>query len=226
MVVLVIAAHPDDEVLGCGGVMARHAHLSDQVHVLVVTRGIPEIFPPEQIEETRRELEAAHRVLGVSGVHFLDFPAPRLDMIPGHEVADSISQVIRSLQPGVVYMPHRGDIHRDHRVVYHATLVAARPINDCPVRRLLCYETLSETNWAPPIGDETFIPTVFADITSYLNLKLEAMSCYRSQLKSPPHSRSLQALESLARLRGATVSLPAAEAFMLVREVEFESAAQ
>lgn len=217
--VLVIAPHPDDEVLGCGGVMARHADEGAEVYVLVVTRGAPDIFPPEEEEEIRQELRAAHDILGVSSVHFLDFPAPKLDTIPGYKLADAISGVIRSLQPNIVYLPHRGDIHADHLAVYQATLVAARPINGCSVRQLLSYETLSETEWASPFGDEAFIPNVFVDITNYLERKLKAMVCYRSQLKQPPHARSLQAIEALTKLRGATVSLPAAEAFMLVREI-------
>ncbi len=220
MNVLIIAPHSDDEVLGCGGVMARHAAGGDDVHVLVVTRGTPEMYPPEQEEQTRQELHAAHAILGVSSVHFLDFPAPKLDTIPGHQLADAIGRIIRSLYPSIIYLPHRGDIHSDHRAVYQATLVAARPINDCPVRKLLCYETLSETEWAAPFGDDAFIPTVFVDITDYLDQKLKAMACYHSELKQPPHPRSLQAIEVLAKMRGATVSLPAVEAFMLVREID------
>jgi LmbE family N-acetylglucosaminyl deacetylase len=217
MIALVIAVHPDDEVLGCGGTIARHVALGHQVHVLVVTRGIPEIFSPDLIEHTRQELRAAHQILGVSSVRFLDFPAPRLDVVAGHELADAISATIRDLQAETVYLPHRGDLHADHRAVYEATLVAARPIKACPTHTLYCYETLSETDWAAPFPDSVFVPTVFVDITDYLNLKLRALACYESQLKAPPHPRSLEAVEGLARLRGATVGLAAAEAFVLVR---------
>ena len=219
MAILVIATHPDDEVLGCGGTIACHTDRDDEVHVLIVTRGTPDIFQAEQVEETRQELQAAHQVLGVHQAHFLDFPAPKLDKIPGHELADSIRKALYSIQPDTVYLPHRGDIHADHRAVYYATLVAARPVNNCSVRRLLCYETLSETEWAPPFGDDIFIPTVFVDISRYMDRKLQAMACYHSQLKQPPHPRSLQSIESLARLRGGTANLHAAEAFMLVREI-------
>jgi len=220
MVVLVVATHPDDEVLGCGGVMARHAARGDEVHVLIVTRGIPEIFPLVEIETTRGELIAAHEVLDVAGVTFLDYPAPKLDVVPGHELADAIGRVFKLQQPNVVYLPHRGDIHADHRAVYQAVLVAARPVNSCPVKRMLCYETLSETEWAPPVADEAFVPSVFVDISDYLETKLQAMACYRSQLKEFPHPRSLHAIRALAQLRGSTVSRQAAEAFMLVREIE------
>lgn len=219
MRVLVIAPHPDDEVLGCGGVMARHADHGDEVYVLVLTRAIPDVLAPEVVEQCRRELREAHELLGVSGVQLLDYPAPALESIPKRELADAIRQALLAFQPELVYLPHRGDIHNDHREVYYATLVAARPINNCPVRRLLCYETLSETEWAPPFGDDTFIPTVFVDISSYLDRKIEAMACYRTLLRTFPHPRSLQTIRALARWRGSTVGLPAAEAFVLVREI-------
>jgi LmbE family N-acetylglucosaminyl deacetylase len=220
MKVLVIATHPDDEVLGCGGVMARHTAVGDHVSLLVVTRGIPELFSTEFIEQGRRELRQANELLGVTDIHFLDFPAPKLDTVPGYELATAINRKIQVLYPHTIYLPHHGDIHADHQAVYQATLVAARPIDGCPVRKLLCYETLSETEWASPVGDQAFIPTVFVDITDFLTLKLQAMACYRSQIKEFPHPRSLQTLEALARLRGATVGLPAAEAYKLVREVQ------
>ncbi|MBX3057503.1 MAG: PIG-L family deacetylase [Anaerolineae bacterium] len=220
MNVLVIATHPDDEVLGCGGVMARHTAVGDSVSLLVVTRGIPELFSTEFIEQGRRELRQANELLGVTDIHFLDFPAPKLDTVPGYELAAAINRKIRELQPHTIYLPHRGDIHADHQAVFQAALVAARPIDGCPVRKLLCYETMSETEWAVPVGDQVFTPTLFVDITEFLPLKLQAMACYQSQIKEFPHPRSLQTLEALARLRGATVSLPAAEAFMLVREIQ------
>ena len=219
MRVLVIAPHPDDEVLGCGGVMARHAAAGDEVHVVVATRGIEEKFPREGLELIRRELAEAHRLLGVSSVKYLEFPAPCLDTVPRYKLADALSQVLKELQPSLVYLPHHGDIHADHGHLYHATLVAARPVAHCPVQKLLCYETLSETEWAPPREGSVFIPTVFVNIEPYLQKKLDAMACYRSQLKDPPNPRSLQNIEALARLRGATVNLHAAEAFMLVRDI-------
>lgn len=217
--VLVIAPHPDDEVIGCGGTIARHTALGDEVQVAVVSRGALDMYALEEEEQVRRELAEAHRILGITEVHFLDFPAPKLDTIPGYQLADAIHQVIQSFHPHLIYLPHRGDIHIDHQAVFQATLVAARPINQCSVRKLLCYETLSETEWAAPVGSDVFVPMVFVDITDYLELKLKAMSCYQAELKQAPHPRSLAAIEALARLRGTTVSLPAAEAFMVVREI-------
>ena len=220
MKILVIATHPDDEVLGCGGVIARHASEGDEVHVLVVTRGAEDLYSKDEIETTRKEMKQAHAILGVKDVTFLDFPAPKLDSVPHHQIVDAISKVINTIKPYAVFLPHRGDIHSDHRAVYHATLVAARPINNSSIKNLLSYETLSETEWAPPVGEEAFIPTVFVDISSFLEKKLAALNCYKSQMKAPPHPRSLKAIEALALLRGSTVSLDAAEAFMLVRAIE------
>ncbi len=219
MRVLVIAPHPDDEVLGCGGVMARHTAEGDEVFVLVVTRGVPELFPVEVIEGTRLELRAAHELLGVQETIFLELPAPQLDSIPGHVVADGISKAIRRIGPEVVYLPHRGDIHSDHRIVYYATLVACRPIHNPSVKKMLCYETISETEWSPPFGEDAFVPTVFVNISDYLADKLAAMACYKSQLQEAPYPRSLEALENLAKMRGNVVAFEAAEAFMLVREI-------
>lgn len=131
----------------------------------------------------------------------------------------SLSARMRDYRPDVVYLPHRGDLHSDHRAVFQSALVAARPIGSPSVRRLLSYETLSETEWAAPVGEDAFLPNVFIDITDFLEKKKQAMAAYRSQLKEFPHPRSLQSLESLARLRGGTAGFRAAEAFQLVREL-------
>jgi N-acetylglucosamine malate deacetylase 1 len=217
--VLVIAPHPDDEILGCGGVMARHAAGGDEVHVAVVTRGAPEVYTAAQVDETRSQLKEAHAMLGVKGVRYLDFPAPRMDTIPRHTVADAIRRLIQELQPHTLYVPHFGDMHFEHGLTYQACLVAARPVGGIAVQRVLAYETLSETEWGPPVAGCAFQPTVFVDIDAYLATKLAAMGCIKSQLFSTPHPRSLTSLEALARLRGSTAGLKAAEAFMLVREI-------
>lgn len=220
MKVLVIAPHADDEVLGCGGTIARHTAQRDHVIVLVMTHGVPELFPSEYMAQLHKEMHAAHQVLGVQHTSVLDFPAPALDSIPGYKIAAAIHKTIQEFQPAQVYIPHLGDLHSDHAQVYRAALVAMRPINGCSVQRILAYETLSETDWAIPSSESAFVPTVFVDITDYLEQKLHAMECYRSQLKAFPHTRSLESLKALARLRGGTVNREAAEAFMLVRQIE------
>ncbi len=219
MRVLVVAPHPDDDVLGCGGVMARHADKGDDVHVVVVTRGIPELFSSEFVEQGRNELRQAHQLLGVDGLRFLDFPAPRMDTVPRHEISDAIGRVLKEIEPQTMYVPHFGDMHFEHGLTYESCLVAARPIRNCSVQRILAYETLSETEWGPPIAGAAFQPTVFVDIAPYLERKLAAMAGFKSQLHAEPHPRSLANLRALAKLRGSVASLQAAEAFMLVREI-------
>ena len=220
MNVLVIAPHPDDEVLGCGGTMCRHVASGDRVTVLVATRGAPELYTDEAVAKTRAEARAAHGVLGVSETRFLEFPAPALDTVPRYQIASALADIIRELDVQVLYLPHHGDIHSDHGHLYHAALVAARPLAECPVRRILSYETISETEWAPPRPDTAFIPTVFIDISEYLDTKLQAMSCFETQVHPPPSARSLRTIEALAHFRGATIARDAAESFMLLREID------
>lgn len=217
--VLVLAPHPDDEVLGCGGAIARHAAAGDDVHVVVVTRGSPEFCTSAMIEENRMELAAAHAILGVQSVRFLDFPAPKLGSIAAYQLADSIRRAITEIAPSTIYCPHQGDLHGDHKSVYWATLVASRPNGTNRPAKTLCYETLSETEWGAPLCSEVFVPTVFIDISATIRTKLRAWRCYRSQMRPLPHPRSSRCLSALARLRGATAGVRAAEAFMLVREV-------
>ena len=119
----------------------------------------------------------------------------------------------------MLYIPHHGDIHSDHLHLHHAALVAARPLANCPVRKILAYETVSETEWAPPHSGAPFYPTCFIDISEHLSKKLEAMSCFESQVKEPPDARSLRNLEALAHYRGATIARDAAEAFVVIREI-------
>jgi LmbE family N-acetylglucosaminyl deacetylase len=186
---------------------------------LVITRGIPELFPEKEIEATRAELRSAHSILGVAGCEFLDFPAPRLDSVPQHEVSDAIRECVRHIRPGLVFVPHRGDIHHEHRIVFDAAMVALRPHPGETVGRILAYETLSETEWGGPFPDTAFLPNVFVDIAPQLERKVAAMQAYQSQLYESPHARSLEAIRSLALTRGHSVGLKAAEAFSLIREV-------
>lgn len=221
--ILVIAPHPDDEVLGCGGTIAKHSHNGDEVYVAIVTNGhlgAPELFSKEGTQKVRSEALQSHQILGVKETYFLDFPAPRLDTIPSYQLSIAISKIIKERGITTLYIPHRGDIHKDHRIAYEAALVAARPINNCPVKKILAYETLSETEWAPPFGDDAFIPTVFKSIEGYLDKKLEAFSCFSTQIKEFPHPRSLKTIEILSNLRGATVGMNNVEAFMLIREIQ------
>lgn len=216
---LVIAPHPDDEVLGCGGVIARLVDQGCDVRIAIVTCGKPPDYSAEQVAEVRKEAGKAHAILGVSPADFLDLPAAKLDQVSQAELNQAIGDIIEKVRPDTLFLPFCGDIHRDHQLVFAAALVAARPIAVHFPIRMLAYETVSETNWSAPAIPPRFDPNLFIAIDGVLERKLEAFSCYRSQVRQFPHERSIEALTALARLRGATVYRPAAEAFMVVREV-------
>ena len=218
--ILVVAPHPDDEILGCGGTIKKRVDEGHQVYVLIMSRGTPKYYSEERIVNVRREAKAAGQLLGVKETLFFDFHAPELDTVPLAELSRKITEVLTRLQIHTVYLPHRGDIHYDHELVFRAGLVAARPTGNYSVKEIVCYETLSETEWAPPFPDSAFIPTHFVNITKQMDLKKEAMGCYKSQLRPFPNSRSLETIEALAKYRGATVGFERAEAFMLIRKIE------
>jgi len=218
--VLVIAPHPDDEVLGVGGTMARLAHEGHDVFVSIVTRGDHSMFDPPLIEQGRQEALAAHRLLGVKDTIFLEgFPAALLDTVPHSQLNEALAKVLHNVKPDILFIPFCGDIHLDHRLVFESALVAARPSSTRQIQAIYAYETLSETNWNAPLLTPGFVPNVYVDISPFLELKLEAMRVYQSQLKLFPHERSLEAIRALARLRGATVGFEAAEAFVLIRSL-------
>ena len=218
-IVLVVAPHPDDEVLGVGGSILRHLEGGDAVHIVICTRGEESRFGPEQVARVQAEARKVHAFLGLTGSRFLDLPAARLDDLPGADINEAMKGVFQEVKPDVVYVPHAGDLHRDHQLVFQAALVCSRPmIGDSP-SRILAYETVSETYWyAAPITP-AFIPNVFVDITGYIDKKLAACTMYESQIQPAPHQRSIEALRALSITRGHAVGFKNAEAFMLIREL-------
>lgn len=217
--VLVVAPHPDDEVLGAGGTIARLADEGCAVHVAIVTKGQYPRFSEEQIAGVRAEARAAHNVLGVTETHWMDFPAAELAEHPHGALNAGLGELIRNLDPSLVLAPHPGDIHLDHQLTFLSTLVASRPYQSAYPATIAAYETLSETNWNAPYLTPPFVPNVFVDISNTLERKLDAFQCFASQVKQPPHERSAASLRALATLRGATVHRHAAEGFVLVRSV-------
>lgn len=216
---LVIAPHPDDEILGCGGTMARLRDMGRDVHVAIVTRGMPPHFEADAVEAVRAEARAAHACLGVSETHYLDLPAAELDRVPHRDLNRAVAELVTRVAPDTLILPFVGDIHLDHQLIFTSGLVAARPRTAAFPLRIWCYETLSETNWYAPYVTPGFSPNLFVDISDHLERKLEAFDCYRSQVQAFPNERSVESLRALAALRGSTVHRRAAEAFVLVREV-------
>lgn len=219
MRVLVIAPHPDDEIIGVGGTIAKRVNNGDEVYVCVVTKGQEPMFKKEFIEQGRTECREADARLGVAETIFLDFPAVMLETVPRHELNGKISNLIQQLKREEVFIPHRGDMQLDHRMVVDAVMVAVRPRGDFFPKRVYAYETLSETGWNIPNTVNEFIPTVYEDVSEFMDIKLKAMQVFESQLGTFPEARSIGAIDALARFRGATVNVRAAEAFCLIREI-------
>lgn len=220
MNILVIAPHPDDEILGVGGTIAKYASEGNEVYVCVVTKGCLPLFDEAGVEKVRKECMQADRILGVKKTFFLDFPAAMLETVPRHKLNDEIAKIIQMVLPDEVYIPHRGDMQIDHKMVVDAAMVGLRPKYKHLVRKIYAYETLSETGWDIPNTVNEFIPTVYNDISKFLEKKVQAMNEFDSQIENFPNARSVQAIRALAMFRGATVNCVAAEAFSLIREVK------
>lgn len=216
---LVIAPHPDDEVLGVGGTIARLADEGVEVTVAILTRGFPPHYREEGVRELRAEAAKAHALLHVKETVFLDFPAAALDTVEHRSLNEALGAIYKRVSPEYMFIPFAGDIHLDHLIAFRSALVACRPNGGHVPKAVFAYETLSESNWNAPFVTPGFIPNAFFDISSFLERKLEAFACYASQVREFPNERSPETLRALAMLRGSTVSLAAAEAFITIRQV-------
>lgn len=214
---LVIAPHPDDETLGVGGTIKRLGESGFDVSVLTVAAHMPPLYTTEVHETTVRESRAAQKVLGVHDGIFLDNPAVLLGSIPLHEFNSMILDHVRSIAPDVLLVPYY-DRHVDHRMVFDACMVAARPVGvGKDIKLVAAFETISETHWNAPHIEPNFTPNFFVDITAQIDKKIEAMSCFKSQLHEFPGPRSIEALKALALFRGSQAGYGYAEAFHIIR---------
>ncbi|MBP3360154.1 MAG: PIG-L family deacetylase [Clostridia bacterium] len=220
MRILVIAPHADDEVIGAGGLISRYVDEGHEVYVCIVTRGTEPLFDKAFMDKLRRETLESHSLLGVKKTFFLEFPSVMLENEKRYIVNGKIFDVIKEVDPVEVYIPHIGDMQKDHQIVAEASMVALRPKYESSLKRIYAYETLSETGWNIPNVQNEFIPDVYVDISNYIDAKISAMKKYESQLSDFPAARSIQAMEALAKYRGANVNMNAAEAFMLIRETK------
>lgn len=218
--VLVVAAHADDEALGCGGTIARHAAAGDAVHVVFMTDGVGSRRGDVAPEAARRHAarDRALAVLGVQSTLAFSWPDNEMDSVPLLAIVRPLEAHIERLQACIVYTHHAGDLNVDHRVVHQAVMTACRPLPGTSVREILCFEVLSSTEWSPP-GLPAFLPNVAIDISATWGLKLQALQAYAEELRQSPHSRSLAHVEALAIHRGHSHGLSKAEAFVQVRRI-------
>jgi LmbE family N-acetylglucosaminyl deacetylase len=223
--ILVVAAHPDDEVLGCGGAISRWASEGFQVNVLFLADGTtsrPDDEPVGAARAVALRAEAAKRagaILGTSSVEFLSLPDNRLDGMELLEIVRHIEAAVRRHMPAMVVTHHAGDVNVDHRIAHQAVVTACRPQPGFCVRKLLFFEVPSSTEWQPPGSALPFLPNYFVDITQFVQTKIDALNAYGEELREFPHPRSIVAIEGQFRWRGATVGVSAAEAFVLGREL-------
>ena len=226
--VLVIAAHPDDEALGCGGTIARYAAEGYALNLAFLADGVGARGTPggdlaqqerEALDRRRTAARKAAAILGAVSVSFDDLPDNQLDSLPLLDITQRVEALIAQHQPSIVLTHHSGDLNIDHRRVHQAVMTACRPQQGHPVRTLLAFEVPSSTEWQPPGSGPAFEPNWFVDISDTLEQKCKALDAYHEEMRDWPHPRSLEAVEHLARWRGATVGCEAAEAFVLLRQL-------
>jgi LmbE family N-acetylglucosaminyl deacetylase len=219
--VLVVAAHPDDEVLGVGGTMLKHKANGDRVCWLIITN-ISEAqgFTRERVESRQAEIDRVAGMLGVDEVVKLDFPTMTLSSSSLLIMVPKISEVFTRFQPEIIYSHNRSDAHSDHRVIFDAVMACTKSFRYPFIKQVLMYETISETEFGPALAEKAFLPNYYVDISEYLPKKLEVMEVYESEVGEHPFPRSLRNLEALATFRGASVGVNYAEAFQLLKYID------
>lgn len=219
--VLAIVAHPDDEILGAGGTLARHAAEGSEVHIAFLADGVG-ARGDDKLAADRRAKAArlAASLLGAREPEFLGFPDNRLDALDLLDITRALEQILKKVAPSKIYTHHAGDLNIDHALCHRAVLTACRPLPGSTVRRIYAMEVPSSTEWASPQLGDAFMPTRFVDISATQAIKRRALEAYSEEMRAFPHPRSFEAVNALAAWRGASAGLRCAEAFMVVREIE------
>jgi LmbE family N-acetylglucosaminyl deacetylase len=218
MKTIVVAPHPDDEVLGAGGTLLRRKFEGAKVAWLIVTTATNQAgWSSEQIKKRDNEIESIRKLFGFDSVFQLNLPTTQLDTVPMGELISAISEVFKTFEPDEVFVPHSSDVHTDHRIVFDAVVSCTKWFRHPSIKRVLAYETLSETDFASGTS-QSFQPNIFVNIEPYLATKLRAMNIYKTEMGDFPFPRSNEAIQALAILRGAASGFEAAEAFELLRE--------
>jgi len=218
--VLVLAVHPDDETLGCGGALLRHKESGSEINWLIITNIKKEYgFSKAQVERRQKEIKIIKDMYGFNNVFDLGFPPAKLAEAGSCRLVENISKVFKELKPNTIYLPFKSDIHSDHRITFEAAYIAAKTFRYNSVKRILMMETLSETEFSPALKDHAFIPNHFVDISMYLKKKLDIMRIYASEINAHPFPRSLKNIKALAVFRGAAINCKYAESFMILKDI-------
>ena len=217
--ILVVAAHADDEALGCGGTIARHVSEGDSVHLVLMADGVNSRSSVTNMDAEQRRNHALHtaqKILGISSIECFGFPDNKMDSLPLLDIVKPLESVISKIQPSVIYTHHHGDLNVDHQLTHKAVMTACRPIPGSSVKEIYGFEVLSSTEWTT-LQKDLFVPNLFIDISVELTTKMNAIDAYDAEMRSLPHSRSTAHVELLAKHRGYCVGVDAAEAFMTYR---------
>ncbi len=218
--VLVVAAHSDDEAIGCSGTIAKHVASGDQVHLLFMTDGVSSrtTIGSESIKRKSSAEMSAH-ILGVTSSQHLNFPDNKMDMVPLLDITKEVEGAIERISPEIIYTHHIGDLNIDHQITHKAVITACRPQPDFCVKEIYAFEVLSSTEWQTP-SVMTFIPNVFVSITEVIDIKKKVLNSYTEEMRSPPHSRSIDNILRLNAFRGSSIGVAYAEAYSLVRLIK------
>ena len=220
MNILVISPHPDDETLGCGGTILKHKDIGDKIYWLIITNIVVKNgWDKDIVEKRQKEIKTVAEMYGFEKTFKLDYPTAKLDIIPIQEIIESISGVILEIKPEIIYLPNRSDVHTDHQITFKAAYSCTKNFRYPFIRKILMYETLSETEFAPTLAENTFIPNVFVDITKYFEKKLEIFNIYKSEVMKESLPRSLEVVEAFNRYRGSRIGKKYAESFQLLFEI-------
>lgn len=218
--VLVIAVHPDDETLGCGGTLLKHQACGDEIFWLIVTSINAELgYSADQIQTRDHEIEEVSKAYGFSETVRIDYPTTQLDRYPLGEIVKKLSIEIARIQPDILYLPFCNDVHSDHKIVFEASFSCTKTFRYPFIKKVYMMETLSETDYAPSIPGNSFTPNTYVDVSPYFDRKIEILKLYPGEIGLPPFPRSLEIVTSLASLRGSQTNCSYAEAFILLKEI-------
>ena len=224
--IVVIAAHPDDEVIGCGGSIARFRQEGKDVHILLMTDGVssrnqdPNHVNIDDVTDRNNHSEKANKILGTSSVTYLNFPDNMMDSVSMLSVVKEIESFLEKHKPDIVFTHHSGDVNIDHRIVHDAVIVACRPQPGYYVKELLFFEIASSSEWQSNSFNKPFLPNMFIDISSTIQKKADALNEYEIETREFPHPRSIEAIKALSKWRGSNVGVSNAESFMIGRMIK------
>jgi len=214
--ILVVAVHPDDETLGCGGTLLRHKANNDSIHWLICTN----MNKKNKYYNTRqKEITKVSKLYNFDSTNNLQLDTMKVDEYSMSELIEKISTVINHIKPNIIYLPFKGDVHSDHRKIFEAAYSCTKSFRYKFIKKVYMIETLSETEFACSTKEDSFIPNTFVDISKHMNKKIDIIKIYKSELQKHPFPRSIKNIKALATFRGATSGFKYAESFVLLKDI-------